>query len=78
MEDKSDWQKLIERCVTDADYQERLDGALDDTDDRRATAILEEIGVGATTERLAALRDARIPMRTVSSSFGDTRLVPIG
>ena len=78
MEDKSDWQKLIEKCATDADYQERLDGALADTDDGRARAILGEIGVDATPERLAALRGARNPMRTVSASFGDPRLVPIG
>jgi hypothetical protein len=70
----SDWEKLFAKCVADADYRARLATALENNDDTGARALLDNIGVGGTTDtvrslRLTALKDLRVPIMDVSSEF---------
>ncbi len=70
----SDWEKLFAKCVADEDYRVRLATALATNDDAGAKALLDNIGVGGTTDpmraaRLAALKDLRVPIVDLSTEF---------
>ena len=73
----SDWEKLFAKCAVDADYRTQLASALSTNDDTAALALLDNIGVGGTggarTARLAALKDARGPLASALTEFGQTQ-----
>ena len=70
----SDWEKLFAKCVADEDYRVRLATALATNDDAGARALLDNIGVGGTTDtirgvRLSSLKQLHQPMVDLSTEF---------